>query len=364
MRIHLLIYDSLDTISGGYLYDRKLVENLKRQGDQVQVISIPKRSYLSNLGDNLSASLFKRLTNLTTDILVQDELNHPSLFWINQRIGKASKYPIVSIVHHLRCHENHPFWLNWFYALIERKYLQSINGCIFNSQTTQHNVKNLIGNRLPAVVAHPAGDHINASIDEAKIRERANKAGPLNLLFLGNVSQRKGLHVLLDALKELPPGSWRLEIAGRLDIEKGYSRRIQQKQKELGYEREIIVHGPLQHKSLARLLAKSHLIVLPSFIEGFGIAYLEGMGFGLPAIASSVGGAREIVTHGYNGFLVAPGDVQALANYLQQLITDRQLLTRMSLAARQRYLQHPTWDQTSKRIRSFLHTLVESHDNS
>jgi glycosyltransferase involved in cell wall biosynthesis len=361
MRIHLLIYDSLDTMSGGYLYDRKLVEHLTLQGDQVEVISIPNKSYLLNFGDNLSASLHKRLAHLDTDVLVQDELNHPSLFWINQRIGKARKYPIVSIVHHLRCQEHHPLFFKRFYALVEQKYLRGIDGYIFNSLTTQKSVEILVGHRLPAVVAHPAGDHLRPTVDESKIHDRSNHSGPLNLLFLGNISYRKGLHVLLAALERLPSESWQLEIAGRLDLEKRYSRYIQNKLSQLGYKRQVFIHGPLQPKALVKVLEKSHLIVLPSFIEGFGIAYLEGMGFGLPAIASSVGGAKEIITHGHNGFLVAPGDVQAIANYLQLLISDRQRLIIMSLAARQRFLEHPTWDQTSKHIRFFLHRLVESH---
>jgi glycosyltransferase involved in cell wall biosynthesis len=361
MRIHLLIYGSLETISGGYLYDRKLVEHLVQQGDQVEVISIPSRSYLSNLSDNLSASLFERLTYLDTDILVQDELNHPSLFWMNRRISKARKYPIVSIVHHLRCHEYHLQLFKWFYALVERKYLQNVDGYIINSLNTQKNVANLVGYMLPAVVAHPAGDHLHPTVDEGKIRERSNQSGPLNLVFLGNVSHRKGLHVLLDALEKLPSGSWQLEIAGRFDIEKGYSRYIRDRLNKLGFERQVIIYGPLQHNDLVKVLEKNHLIVLPSFIEGFGIAYLEGMGFGLPAIASSVGGAGEIITHGHNGFLVTPGDTQSIADHLELLISDRQRLIKMSLAARQRFLDHPTWGQTTKRIRSFLQMLVESH---
>ncbi|MFU8772091.1 MAG: glycosyltransferase family 4 protein [Anaerolineales bacterium] len=364
MRIHLLIYGHLDTISGGYLYDRKLVEHLNQNGDHVEVITLPMGNYFRSLGDNLSVSLHKRLTHLKTDILLQDELSHASLFWINQRIKNAIEYPIVSIVHHLRCHETHPQLFNWFYALFERRYLHSVDGYIFNSLTTQKNVENLVGTGLYSVVAHPAGDHIHSNVDEHTICSRAKQSGPLNLLFLGNVIHRKGLHVLLDALQRLPAGSWHLDVAGRLDIEKMYSRRIQKLLNKSSQGQQVSLHGLLQYEALIEVLVKSHLIVVPSFIEGFGIAYLEGMGFGLPAIASTIGGAREIITHGKNGLLVPPGDSQALSDYLYQLITDRQRLIKMSLAARQRYLDHPTWEQTTDRVRSFLHSLMESYDNS
>ena len=103
MRIGLVIYGSLDTLSGGYLYDRMLVEHLRRQGDEVEIFSLPWRDYARHLTDNLSTGLLRRLQGSRLDVLLQDELNHPSLFWLNRRLHV--NYPIVSIVHHLRSSE-------------------------------------------------------------------------------------------------------------------------------------------------------------------------------------------------------------------------------------------------------------------
>ena len=64
------------------------------------------------------------------------------------------------------------------------------------------------------------------------------------------------------------------------------------------------------------LLPQHHLLAVPSSYEGFGIVYLEGMHFGLPAIAGTDGAAKEIITHGQNGFLVRPGNPQALAHHI------------------------------------------------
>ena len=98
---------------------------------------------------------------------------------------------------------------------------------------------------------------------------------------------------------------------------------------------------------------------MPSSYEGFGIVYLEGMHFGLPAIASTAGAAQEIITHGQNGFLVAPGDAAALAQCLKTLMKDRQLLLKMSLAAQRRAAAHPTWNESAARVRGFLQGLLE-----
>src|SRR5258705_9732478 len=114
MKIGLVIYGSLDTVSGGYLYDRKLGEYLRTQGDTVEIMSPPWRNYGAHLTDNFR---FKLLPNL--DIVIQDELNHPSLIGTN---SGTHPYPIVSLVHHLRCSELRPKWQNDFYCTVEKKY--------------------------------------------------------------------------------------------------------------------------------------------------------------------------------------------------------------------------------------------------
>jgi glycosyltransferase involved in cell wall biosynthesis len=358
MRVGLVIYGSLETISGGYLYDRKLVEHLQRQGEQVEIISLPWRNYARHLGDNLSLPVLRRLRQLRVDVLLEDELNHPSLFWTNRRLVGA--FPLISIVHHLRSSESRPLWQNYFYRLIERSYLKSVDGFIFNSQTTRHVVEDLTGEKKPGLVAFPAGDRLSPHISSEDIARRACQAGPLHLLFLGNVIPRKGLHTLLEALSMLPKDAWRLSVAGRLDIDLAYSDSIRRQVTIFGLTDEVVFLGPLEDEELREQMRLSQVLALPSSYEGFGIAYLEGMGFGLPAIATSAGAAGEIITNGSDGFLIKPGDAPALKDCLQELAQDRQRLLELSLAARIRYESHPGWEQTGRNIRGFLETFREA----
>jgi glycosyltransferase involved in cell wall biosynthesis len=358
MYVGLLIYGSLEIISGGYLYDRKLVEHLRRQGDRIEIVSLPWRGYLRHLGDNLSSTLLRRLKSLPLDVLLQDELNHPSLFWLNRRLRSQVGYPILSIVHHLRSREARPAWQNWVYRWIESRYLQTLDGFIFNSQTTQQAVAGHLTHTrhiFPAsLVAYPAGDRLKPQIDPQTIARRSLQDGPLQILFLGNLIPRKGLHTLLAALEQCPAPLWRLSVVGSPTFDAAYARRMGQRVEHAGLSHQVFFHGALDDDALARLMCSSHLLALPSSYEGFGIVYLEGMGFGLPAIATTRGAAGEIVTHQQDGFLVPPDDPQALAAYLRRLAEDRQLLKEMSLAARLRYLAHPTWDDSMSAIRQFL----------
>ena len=105
MRVGLVIYGDLEFPSGGFLYDRMLVHALRRAGDMVDVISLPWESYGRCLAHNFSRAVRARLRRWQGDLLLQDELVHPSLFLLNRNLGRAPGFPIVSIVHHLRTSE-------------------------------------------------------------------------------------------------------------------------------------------------------------------------------------------------------------------------------------------------------------------
>lgn len=349
MRVGLVIYGSLDAISGGYLYDRRLVGALRHCGDQVDIISLPWRSYARHLADNWSAGLAHQMT-AGYDVLLQDELNHPSLAWANGRLG-SSRPPIVSIVHHLRSCEAHPGWRKWFYRRVERRYLRSVDAFIYNSRTTRREVETLIRREPPHRVAYPAGDRLMATGGPELSIHRAVD-DPLRLLFAGNLIPRKGLHVLLTALTRVS-GDWRLRVAGAA-ADPAYARRVRRMADEGGLADRVTWLGALDDATLAAEMAAAHALAVPSQYEGFGIVYLEGMGFGLPALATTGGAARELITHGENGFLTPPGDAAALAACIDALAGDRVLLARMSQAALARYARQPTWDETTTSIREFL----------
>lgn len=345
MKIGFIIYGSLDTVSGGYLYDRKLVEYLRAQGDTVEIISLPWRNYAQHLLDNVH---FRLPNNI--DLLIQDELNHPSLIIANR---PPHPYPVISIVHHLQSSELRPKWQNIFYRSIEKKYLQSADGFIFNSKTTKGIVNGLIGDKKPSVIAYPPTDIFGYAISDNNIRERAN-SNELRILFLGNIIYRKGLHILLKAIKSLKT-KIKVDVVGSLTPEPRYAHDMERYVLAHGLLPMVEFHGSLDNGPLIEIYEQAHIMVVPSSYEGFGIVYLEGMGFGLPAIGTTAGAAREIITHGKDGYLIEPDDVSALARHLNELAANRGLLLELSLNAVKRFNSQQKWDETAGNIRAFLY---------
>jgi glycosyltransferase involved in cell wall biosynthesis len=352
MKIGLVICGDINTISGGFLYDRQLVSHLTRAGDSLDLVTLPRRSY----GGQLAESLLVRLAS-HVDILLQDELAHPSLMVANRQRRAA---PVVSIVHNLRSSERRPGWQNFFYRIIETSYLGTVDGFVFNSAATRGSVTALVARQLPHVIAPPGGDRLG-EIPPIQIPTRAFEGGPLRLLFLANVIRGKGLEVLLEALAAVPRTDCELEVVGRCDVEPEYARRMRRLALDLGLP--VTFHGPLDNERLERRLRHAQVLVVPSFYEGFGIAYLEGMAYGLAAIGTTAGAIPDLIEDGDNGYLIAPGDSELLAKHLRRLASDRALLGRLGGAAWRTYKSRPTWGESATRIRDFLTSLLEGRES-
>lgn len=353
MRIGLVVYGDLDTRSGGYVYDYELVDHLRQMGDEVELFSLPERGYGRSLAQNAGRSLRRRLRGADFDVLLQDELCHPSLVWTNHRLNLD--VPVVALVHHLRSVERRRAWQNNLYRRLERQYLRSVDGYVFNSETTRETVAALT-DPDPGVVAYPAGDRFGRTVTPDEIRDRARER-PLRVVALGNVTPRKGLHTLIEGLERVRE-DWQLTIVGDDEENPAYTRFLRKRIETLGIAGSVTLAGRLPDDELADVLARSHLLAMPSTYEGFGIAYLEGMAFGLPAIATTNGGATELISDRVDGLLIDPDDASALTDAVAPLCRNRERLVAVSLAALERYHAHPTWEETARAVRAFLRTLT------
>lgn len=103
--------------------------------------------------------------------------------------------------------------------------------------------------------------------------------------------------------------------------------------RQLGVDKHVTFLGKQQH--VERLIPLAHVLLLPSELESFGLAALEGMACGLPPVATKVGGLPELVTEGVDGFLEPVGDIQAQAARVVAMLTDDALYRSLSGAARQ-----------------------------
>ncbi|MFA9428312.1 glycosyltransferase family 4 protein [Natronorubrum sp. A-ect3] len=350
MHVGLVVYGSLEETSGGFRYDRRLVSHLERRGDDVEIIALPWRSYRRHLLDGVSQSVRKRLDR-PFDVLLQDELCHPSLWRHNDRLEQPEA--IVSLVHLLR--SGHPGgqlrpW-QFVETAIERRYLESVDATICTSRDTRDRTVTLADR--PTLVAPPGGRVEGAAIDTETVTTRARTADPLRITFLGNVIPRKGVLTLLEALEQVDC-EWELTVAGSLTADPAYADSTVAFADDCEMDDRVAFAGEVTDAALESLLERSHILAVPSTYEGFGMVYLEAMEYGVVPVASAVGGAREFVDDERNGFVVDPANPDAIATVIERLGTDRDELAALGENALETAAAHPTWEETMTRVRTFL----------
>src|SRR5690606_1276464 len=166
----------------------------------------------------------------------------------------------------------------------------------------------------------------------AGLADEATPRDPNGLLFLGRFGPRKGIFDLLEAMtivrRRFPDVT--LRCGGDGDIE-GVKRRVA----ELGLRDCVEVLGWVSGADKRRELLRASLYVLPSYAEGLPMGILEAMAAGLPTVSTTIGGIPDAVDEGVEGFLIRPGDVDALAERIVRLLQDPALRAQMALAARE-----------------------------
>ena len=188
---------------------------------------------------------------------------------------------------------------------------------------------------------------------EAFARIADPRTDTFNVLFAGHVSLRKGIPYLLEAFAKLNHPAKRLRIAGSMAPE------IKQLLTRLPHQ-SVEFLGSVPQADLPKIMSESHVLVLPSIEDGFGLVMSQAMACGCPVIASTNTGGEDLFADGVEGFIVPIRDVDALANRMQRLMDDPDLQRRMSEAALARVRYLGGWTQYGDQWESLLQRLTGS----
>lgn len=180
-------------------------------------------------------------------------------------------------------------------------------------------------------------------VDIRQFRPARHRSGEkFRLLFVGLISQRKGIRYLLEAMKQLAASNMELVMVGRIDgVEQG-----------LAPYRSYFTHIPnLPHAEMHRIFESADAFVFPSLHEGSALATYEALASGLPVITTE--NAGSVVRDGVEGFVVPIRDVAALKEKILTLYRDAELRREMGVRARERAEQF-TWEAYRARLGELL----------
>ena len=145
---------------------------------------------------------------------------------------------------------------------------------------------------------------------------QTEKEKKFTFVSIGNLSKRKGFEELIEAFHQSFNNHPHVSLVIAGDGEE--SANLQKKIHALHIEEQVTLAGRLPREEVARLLASCDAFVLASYAETFGIVFIEAMATGMPAIGTICGGPEDIITF-ESGYLIQPGDIEALAEKMQRL---------------------------------------------
>ncbi|MGI8603239.1 MAG: glycosyltransferase family 4 protein [Verrucomicrobiales bacterium] len=198
---------------------------------------------------------------------------------------------------------------------------------------------------------------IHTGVDTALFAPRplAKEARP-TVIFVGRITPNKGVLTLLEACRKLLPEIPHLQLRVIGNGDPGIVHRLM----ENSPPGLLDLPGYLSSEELPDQLSRAHVFAVPSIYEGGpGFVFLEAMACGLPAIGCEGSGVSEVISSGENGVLVPPGDAEALAVALRELLTNETRREAIGRRAREYVVAHHDREQGLDRIEAFYQSVVQ-----
>ncbi|MCM2472302.1 glycosyltransferase family 4 protein [Rhizobium sp. CG5] len=327
--------------TGGYAYDRRVIDGLGRGGWTVEALPLGEGFPAPSLKIKQEAE--RRLSALPDGALVViDGLAYGVLDEWAER--EAARLRIVALVHHpLALETGLDLRQQSLLHDCERRALSFARHIIVTSPMTARELQTHFGVEPHRItVAIPGTDPAAAATGDND---------PPHILSIGTLIQRKGHDVLISALKQVKHLAWRATIVGSKTLNPEVAASLRQQVDALGLADRISLAGECDQPRA--LLADADIFALASRFEGYGMVFAEALSQGLPIVACRTGAIPDVVPEDA-GILVPVDDIDAFAKALESLLTDKPLRRAKAAAARRAGLALPGWDTTTEIIASTL----------
>ena len=323
----------LDTPTGGYGYDRRIISGLRTNGWDVETVCLgngfpfPSLETLEN-----AQSQIRRIPE--GSVVVVDGL----AFGAMSEIAKdyEQKLQLIALLHHPLCQEN-GLQAEQSGALhaSERVALRCARQVIVTSPATAGQVTQLFD------VPESNIDVIVPGTDVPDPFDRTS-SNTVRLLSVGTVVPRKGYDLLFEALAGIPDQNWSLDIVGGTNADPDCYMKLLALAGDLKLAEQIMFHGSVPGDALAGFYQAADVFVLASRYEGYGMAYTEAMAHGLPVIGSGSGAVEETLSGGA-AIYCGEEDIASLQDALTLLISNPRQRAGLAEKARAVAQNLPSW---------------------
>lgn len=339
--IYFAIPGDINTLTGGYGYDRRLIVELQALGHTIHLVPLSSRFPAPDAAVlAATAAIFATLPDQS--IVIVDGL----AFGVMDIIAAehTARLNIIALCHHplmletgLTQQQTQQLFLS------EKRALHAAKAVIVTSAMT--------AKILTEQFVLPAAK-ITIALPGTDAQTFAPCSGnPPVLLTLATLTRRKAHDVLIDSLAQIQHLQWTARFVGGMEFDPDWVLALKNKVADYGLEQRVIFVGNVTDS--ATEYSSADVFVLPSLFEGYGMAFAEALGFGLPIIAARAGAVPDVVPESA-GILVAPNDSTALAHALQTLLTDKNLRQRLQTGAQATAKKLPRWADSARTVAQLL----------
>ncbi|WP_372618692.1 glycosyltransferase family 4 protein [Falsiroseomonas sp.] len=332
MRVALLVPGPFDTISGGYIYDRRLVGGLRALGHGVEVVELPGRHPLPDDAATEGARAALAAVPEGTRIVV-DGLGLPAFAPLAEDLAARGA---IGLIHHPTALEHgNPGPVRDALREAERALFPRLARLVATSPLTARRL-------APEFEVDPARIGVVEPGTDPAPRSPGSGGVGCAILALGSLIPRKGHDVLLRALATLFDLDWTLTIAGGAR-DPVYAHGLSALAEELGIAQRVTFAGEVDGAALEALWQRTDVFALASHWEGYGMAVAEALARGLPVAVASGGALAELVPV-EAGVVSPPGDVVSLGKAMRRVVFDTELRAGMAEAAWSAGQKLPRWE--------------------
>jgi len=335
----------LQTLTGGYLYDKRILEALASSGWDVAPISLGE-GFPWPTAQTVESAMAKLVETPNDRLLVIDGLALGALGAQTRRL--APQHPYIALVHHPLARES-GLSTNETKRLFESEIitLKNAQGVIVTSETTAQTL-------MADYEVDPDQLHVVIpGIDRPKVQPQStndttgSESRTLHLLAVGAIVPRKGFDVLVRALHAVADRRWSLTIVGDPTRSPSTSESLNNLIASLGMGDRVTLVGSVSPDALAEHYRQADVFVLASHYEGYGMAYAEALSWGLPIIGTTGGAVKQTVPEAA-GLLVPPGELAPLIGALVRLLDEPNTRQALTQAAREHGKRLPSWQDSGE----------------
>lgn len=345
--VYFAIPGNLATLTGGYGYDRRVLEGLRQLN--VTVVHQPLDASFPAPTAAALEETGRWLESLQDHSLVLvDGLAYGAMDALAAR--HANRLRFIALCHHPLALETGltPAQQQQLHASEQRALALAKAVIVTSARTRQTLIERFAVPAAAVTVAVPGTDRHGFAA--------CNNKPPL-LLTVATLTRRKAHDVLIAALAQLQHLPWHARFIGGDEFDPAWAAALRRQVQQDGLQQRIEFAGARSNLHDDYLAAD--VFVLPSLFEGYGMVFAEALGYGLPIIAARAGAVPDVVPASA-GLLVEPGSVDELKAALEQMLTNHALHQRLQQGARSAAQDLADWNHTARTVQTVLATVAEN----